>query len=273
MTGTPGTSRFRRGDDRLGGGGRETLSVVIPTKDAAHLLRDCLRSVDWADEIIVVDMSSVDETVEICARYPQCTVIQREGYIEDNVNHGFDRASMDWILRLDTDEEVTPELAAEIRAILARPPEGVTGFEFWERPVILGRELTHGFGRRHYRQMLFRRGAARYPARRYHEAFETHGTWLRGEHGYLHHNYATVADYLRKIDFYTSGDIARAQLAETRPPTRDGARETLRAFYLYYFKRRGYRDGWVGFVDASMRAFYQLVYWAKLRERWERERR
>lgn len=250
---------------------RETLSVVIPTKNAAHLLRDCLASVAWADELVVVDMFSDDGTEELCARYPQCRVFRREDYIFGNVNFGFEQATSDWILRLDTDERIPPELAEEIQTLLAAAPPGVAGYELWERPIVLGRELRYGFGARHFRKALFRRGSARYPVQREHEELETSGTWLRLRAGYVHHNYARVSDYLQKIDYYTERDVERLEL-EQKPRARDAARDPLRAFWLYYFKRRGYRDGWVGFVDAAMRAVYQFVSWAKARERWERER-
>lgn len=251
---------------------RETLSVVIPTKDAAALLKDCLASVAWADEIVVVDMFSTDETPEVCAEHPHCRLLRREDYIFGNVNFGFDQASSDWVMRLDTDERITPELAEEVLGILADHPEGVTGFEFWERPVILGRELTHGFGRKHYRKMMFRRGAARYPVRSEHEDLEASGTWLRTRHGYLHHNYTSVGQYLAKTDYYTQRDAERASLPARAPGQVQAVVDSLRAFYFYYLRLQGYRDGWVGFVDAAMRGFYQLTYWAKLRERWERER-
>jgi glycosyltransferase involved in cell wall biosynthesis len=250
----------------------QTLSVVIPTKNAAELLTGALESVKWADELIVVDMFSTDETDEVCARYPNCRVFKRDDYIFGNVNFGFDQATTDWVMRLDTDERIPPELAEEVRAILAAPPGGVTGFEFWEQTFRLGRELEHGFGRKHFRKMMFRRGSARYPVRSEHESLETSGTWLRSEHPYLHLNYPRVADYLEKTNYYTGKDVERVVLPDRPPTTWDGARETLRAFYLYYLKWRGYKDGWVGFLDAAMRSFYQLVYWAKLRERWERER-
>lgn len=246
-----------------------SLTVVIPTKNAASLLKDCLASVAWATEIIVVDMFSTDGTADVCATYPQCRLIEREDYIFANVNHGFDLATSDWVMRLDTDERVTPELAAEIHDMLENPPEGITGFEFWERPVILGQELHHGFGRPHHRPMLFRRGMAKYPVRSEHEGFETSGVWAKMEHGYLHFNYTTVGQYLAKTDYYTDRDLERAALPETRPPVHTAVRETARAFYLYYFRYRGRRDGWVGFVDAGMRAMYQFVWWAKLRHRWE----
>lgn len=245
---------------------------MIPTKDAAQLLKDCLASVAWADEIIVVDMFSIDETGAVCAEYRQCRLFERDDYIFGNVNFGFDRATSDWVMRLDTDERVTPELAAELQDILAGPPDGVTGFEFWERPVILGRELAHGFGRKHYRKMMFRRGTARYPVRSEHEDLETSGTWLRTRHGYLHYNYSSVGQYLEKIDYYTARDVARATITEAAPPMSRGVGESVRAFCLYFLRFRGYRDGWVGLIDAAMRGFYQFAYWAKLRERWETER-
>jgi glycosyltransferase involved in cell wall biosynthesis len=252
---------------------RQTLTVAIPTKDVADLLADCLASVAWADEIIIVDMFSSDDTEEVCARYPQCRFFQRSGYIEANVNYAFDQATSDWVLRLDSDERITPELAWEIQSILADPPKDVTGFEFWERPFILGRELHYGFGQKHYRKLLFRRGAARYPLKHYHEELETSGTWVRGKHSYVHLNYTEVRDYLVKTNLYTDGDALRADLPVKAPVVLDATREAARAFYLYYLKRRGFRDGWIGFLDAGMRSVYQFVYWAKLRERWERERR
>jgi (heptosyl)LPS beta-1,4-glucosyltransferase len=251
---------------------RETLTVCIPTKDAANLLADCLASVAWADEIIVVDMFSADRTRDLCAEYPHCRFFERSDYIFGNLNFAFDHATSDWVLRLDSDERITPALGEEIRAILREPPRDVTGFEFWERQFVLGRELHHGFGRKHYRKILFRRGTARYAVRHEHEDLETEGRWLRGRHGYIHLNYNAVDDYLRKTSYYTDKDVERVTLPEAAPRQADALREVARAFYLYYLKYRGYRDGWRGLLDAGMRSAYQFVYWAKLRERWERER-
>ncbi|GAC1361639.1 MAG: glycosyltransferase family 2 protein [Actinomycetota bacterium] len=247
---------------------RETLSVVIPTKNAAHLLKDCLASIAWADDIIVVDMFSTDATASLCEEYPQCRLIQRDDYIFGNVNHGFDLALGQWVMRIDSDERITPELAAEIQEILSCPPDDVTGYEFWERPIMLGRELRYGFGRQHFRKMMFRRGAARYPVRSEHEDLETSGLWVRAKGGYLHYNYTSVGQYLKKMDYYTECDVERMVAPDVKPRSVNAVKEPLRAFYLYYLKYQGFRDGWVGLVDATMRAMYQFVTWAKVRERW-----
>lgn len=252
-------------------GQREELSVVITTRNQAGLLRDCLRSVAWADEIIGIDDCSSDDTAQVFQEYPQCRYFQRRDYLNGNMNFGFDQASKPWVMRIDSDERITVELASEIHATLADPPTGVTGFEFWERPIILGRELKHGYGRRHYRKMMWRRSAARYRVRESHEDLETSGVWLRSQNGYLHFSHPSVSQYLAKTDLWTEQDVVRDSLPSKAPGVGRAAWETARAFYLYYLKTRGYRDGWVGLVDAGMRAFYQFTYWAKLRERWERQ--
>lgn len=251
---------------------RATLSVVIPTKNSADILAECLESVAWVDEIVVVDMFSTDDTAAICARYPQCHLVQRDDYIFGNVNHGFDLATSDWVLRLDTDERITPELAAEIQQILAAPPPDVTGYLFRQRMFILGRELRYGAGSDHYRQMMFRRGAARYPVRSEHEALETSGTWLRGSNAYLHYNYSSIGQYLVKTRYYTDRDVERAELPPRRPTFAKAVLEMARASYLYVLKKQGYRDGWRGILDGGMRALYQLMFWLKLRRRWRAER-
>ena len=250
---------------------REGLSVVITSRNQAHLLRDCLQSVAWADEIIAIDDDSTDETPAVFQEYPQCRYFRRHDYLNGNMNYGFDLATNPWLMRIDTDERITRELAAEIQETLADPPEDVTGFEFWERPIILGRELQHGYAAKHYRKMMWRRSAARYPVQDSHEELETSGVWRRSHHGYMHISHPSVSQYLMKTNFWTDQDAVRDSLPAKAPGVSRAARETARAFYLYYLKRRGYRDGWVGLVDAGMRAIYQFTYWAKLRERWERQ--
>ncbi len=248
--------------------GRESLTVVIPTRNAAALLADCLESVAWADELIVVDMFSTDDTGAVCARYPQCRLVQRDDYIFGNVNFGFDEATSDWVMRLDTDERITPELAQEIGTILSDPPPDVVGYLFRQRMIILGRELRHGAGSDHYRQMMFRHGTARYPVRSEHEALETTGTWLRARNAYVHHNYSSVRQYMTKARYYTDKDVERAELPKRRPTIAKALFETARAEYLYVVKKQGFRDGWRGILDGTMRAVYQFLFWTKLRRRW-----
>ena len=246
--------------------------MVIPTKNAAHLLRDCLPTVSWADEIIVVDEFSTDDTVAVCAEYSQCVVHQHEDYIQANYNFGFALAKSDWVMRLDADERITPELAAEIPGLIRDAPADVAGYCFWERPVIMGRELRHGWAKRHHRQMLFRRGTAHYPLRTEHDALEGSGRWMRGRHGYLHLNYDSPAQFLVKVRRYIERDVPRAELPARRPALWRPAVEAVRAFWFYYLKSQGFRDGRRGLIDAGLRAYYRWAEARALRARWDSER-
>jgi glycosyltransferase involved in cell wall biosynthesis len=253
-------------------GERQSVTVVIPTRDSAHLLEECLQSVAWADEILVIDMNSSDGTEALCARFPQCRLRRREDYIFGNMNFGFEEAKSEWILRLDSDERITPGLRREIAEFLGDPPTGITGLRCWERLVVLGRELRWGRGRRHSRKLLFRRGSAHYQVKSEHEDLVSSGEWLESTHGYMHLNYQSVADYLRKTEYYTSRDVDRVDLPARAPGVRQTIKDVARPFYMHYLRGRGYRDGWIGFLDAGMMSVYQFVLWGKLRERWERER-
>ena len=256
-----------------GAGGDPTVTVVIPTKNAAHLLRECLPRVRWADEIIVVDEFSSDDTLAVCASFPQCVVYQHEDYIQANTNYGFDRAKSDWVMRLDSDEWITPELAEEIPKLIRTAPEDVVGFSFWERPIVMGREMRHGWGRRHHRQMLFRRGRARYPLRTEHDALEAEGRWLRSP------STATCTSTTSRrgsswtrCALYIERDVPRAVLPERRPPLWRGPFEFARAIWFYYLKSQGFRDGRVGLIDATLRGYYRAAEWRALRRRFDRER-
>jgi glycosyltransferase involved in cell wall biosynthesis len=255
-----------------GAGGDPTVTVVIPTKNAAHLLRESLPTVSWADEIVVVDEFSSDDTLAVCASYPQCVVYQREGYIFARANYGFERARSDWVMRLDSDEWITPELAEEIPTLIRSVADDVVGFSFWERPVVMGRELRHGWGSRHFRRMLFRRGAAHYPVRSEHEALEGDGTWLQGKHGYLHFNYASPREFVAKMHEYIGYDMERAELPAHRPPLWRGWLGFAQAFYFYYLKLQGFRDGRVGVIDAALRSHYRWAEHRALRRRFDAER-
>src|SRR5713101_2099961 len=93
---------------------RQTLSVVIPTLNVEAIIARCLEALRWADEVVVVDMFSTDRTREICESYPNVRFLQKQDYIFANVNYGMEAATGDWVMRLDSDEVPTPELAREI---------------------------------------------------------------------------------------------------------------------------------------------------------------
>lgn len=247
---------------------RETVAAVIPTKNALPLLRACLESVRWCDEIIVVDMFSTDGTVEAAREFPQCRVIQREAYIYDNFNAGMDAASTDWIIRLDSDEALTPELASELEERLRSADPTVAGFRAPVQLYFFGQRI-HGAFARDSRETMFRKGAARYPVRSEHEGLVTTGRWLTCKGAYVHRTNPTVGSWIRKMDYYSDRDIERLA-APVRPSPARGIYVAIRMFLRMYFRLGCWRDGYAGFIVAWGTAFSMLILDAKMWEAWRR---
>lgn len=258
------------------GPGRETVAVVIPTYNVGDIIGECLDRVRWADEVIVVDMFSTDQTAEVCRRYPNVRFFQRRDYIFGNVNFGMEQATADWVIRLDSDELLSSELQESIQAVLAHPESRVSGYRFPSVQFMFGEPLRHGVGlpERNLRKCMFRRGAGHYLCRSEHEDILTDGPIgvLRGH--FEHRTNHTVDEVLRKTSYYTSKDLERVSPLELGPPRPWRALyRSVRMFVLYYFQWRGYKDGYLGFFSSLFRGpMYILIEEAKRWERWRGDR-
>lgn len=253
--------------------GHESVSVIIPTYNAARTLRQCLDALTWADQVIVVDMFSTDGTPEICASYPNVRFVQRKGYIYENVNYGFDQAETDWVIRLDSDEVIGAELRDSVLRVLEDPPEGVSGFLFRGVHLMFGQPMHHGpyLPEFCWRKHMFRRGTARYRCHSEHEDIEATGRLERLPGFYEHFTNPTVSELFAKMNYYTDKDAERYSGEEVYPPSRlKVVWRAVKLFLLYYLKYRGYRDGHAGFYCALFRgALYQSLEAAKRWERWK----
>jgi glycosyltransferase involved in cell wall biosynthesis len=245
------------------------LSVTIITKNEAADLDAALASVAWADEIVVVDSESTDDTVAIARRHnARVEVRQWPGYIAQK-NHAAAIASHDWILSLDADERVTPELASEIRALIAGEPRAAA----YRVPRVtwhLDRWIRTTDWYPDHQTRLYDRRAAAWTGRYVHEAVTARGEigQLRGE--LQHYAYRDISDHLETIDRYTT--LAARQMFEDgrRASLGDLAVHPLFAFLRNYLARGGFRDGAAGFLISRMNAYYVFLKFAKL---WELERR
>jgi glycosyltransferase involved in cell wall biosynthesis len=166
------------------GAPRAPLSVIVTTGNEARNIVACLASVQWAAEIIVVDSGSRDATVELAR--PLAHQVLEHPYESParQKNWAIPQARHPWVLILDADERVTPELAAEIRALLAAGP-GRRGYWIYRRNTFLGREIRHGGWERDRVIRLFARDHARYPDVQVHEEMQVDGEVgvLRGRNG------------------------------------------------------------------------------------------
>lgn len=246
------------------------ISVVISTFNRADSLsRTLLSVVKFADEIIVVDNESTDKTAEIAKRF-HAKIFRRPNNLMLNVNknYGFSKATGTWILCLDDDEEVPPELAKEILSVV--DSSSAAGFWIPRKNIIFGRWIRHGIWWPDQQLRLFRRGAGRYAEKHVHEYVEVTGLTETLTNAYVHHNYDSVSQYLNKMQhIYTENEMQKYTAAGYRISWRDAIRFPLSDFMKLFFAQNGYRDGLHGLVLAMLQAFYSFIIFIKL---WEKEK-
>jgi glycosyltransferase involved in cell wall biosynthesis len=255
---------------------RQTAAVVIPTYNVASIIRPCLDSVSFADEVIIVDMFSTDETEEVCRSYPNVRFFQRLDYIYGNFNYGVDQATSDWIIKLDSDEVLNHELQQEVMRVLAKPEPGLKGYYFPSVQHMFGMAMRHGVGAPSVtaRVSMFLRGTARYQVRAEHEGLCAQGPfgWFKGY--YEHYTNHTTSEVIRKFDYYTNKDIDRVPPDQlTAPSVWRIVYRCLRQFIWMYIQMGGYKDGALGFFSSAFRGpVYILIEEAKRWERWRATR-
>jgi len=241
------------------------LSVTVITKNEAADIGHMLESVRFADEIIVVDSHSTDDTVAIARRHTDRVVVRDwAGYI-DQKNYAASVAAHNWILSVDADERVTPELAAEVKTHLQADPREAA-FRIPRVTWHLGRWIRTTDWYPDHQLRLYDRRSAQWTGRYVHEAVAVRGTTgrLRGE--LQHYAYRDIADHLETIDRYTT--LAARQMHEggRRAGLLELAGHPPLAFLRNYIAHGGIRDGVPGFIISAINAYYVFLKFGKL---WE----
>jgi len=246
----------------------KTFSVIVLTYNEAHRLRPCLESVAWADEIVVVDGGSTDETREVAGEFTPHVYVSdllgpdKPGGFSDQRNFALGKASGDWVFFLDADERATPELAAEIqKRLLCGPDEGHTVYRLRRREHFFGvySPHTHGLS---WMTRIVRRGQAKYDGRLVHEGLIYDGTMGDLQSQMLHFSKDTVAQYVATMNRYTSLEAEEA-VRKGEPLARTPWRGMIHAFCYRYFHMGSYREGTFGLLMSLMLTFYSYLSWAK----------
>jgi glycosyltransferase involved in cell wall biosynthesis len=244
------------------------ISAVVVCGNEEANLADCLESVRWCDEMVVVESLSTDRTPEIARRYTE-RVISRAwaGYVAQK-QFALEQATGDWILSLDADERCSPELREAIRAALASPQaDEVAGFEVRRHVFYLGRWIDHGGWYPDWKLRVVRRGRARWVGSDPHDRLEADGPVGRLEADLVHHTYRDFAQQLRTVDRF-SEVVAEGWLEQGRRfSLLDALFHPPAKFLECYVWKRGFLDGWPGFVIAATSAFYVFAKQVKLREK------
>lgn len=242
------------------------LSALVVARNEEQQLGDCLEALRFADEIVVVLDRSTDGSRGIAARYTD-KVIEGAWEIEgDRRNTGIDACSGNWILEVDADERVTPELADEIRRTIANAPPG--HFLIPYDNYIGSRLVRYGWGASwgvSATVRLFSRGMKRWGPQRIHPKLELGGARGRLKTPMVHFVDRNISDMLRRLDRYTSarardlrdsGDIGTFGL---------NLRRIFSRFWKCFVARKGYREGAYGFLIALMAGLYPMLSYLKAR--------
>jgi len=228
------------------------LSVIIICKNESLNIRSCLESVVWADEIIVVDSGSVDDTVAICREYTPHVYIHDWPGFGAQKNRALDYASKDWVLSLDADERVTPDLHAElVRAMTGAEMEGY----FVPRlSQFCGHFIRHSGWYPDYVLRLFKKSNGRFSDDLVHESVVLQGNAGKLSCPLLHYSYRNEADVNRKVEQYATA-AARQMFQKGKVATvADAPVRAGWAFFRTYCLRLGFLDGTAGFNIARMNA-------------------
>jgi len=249
------------------------VSVVVLTYNESARVRDCLESVRWADEIVVVDGFSTDDTVAIARNFTG-KVFQSDrlspknpgGYSEQR-NFALQHVTSPWAFFIDADERCTPELSSEIQKTLAGPPpEEVTAFQIRRKEYFFGvhTQYTHGSG---WLVRLFRKDGVRWNDRLVHEGIVTSGTIRKLQGELLHYSKDSIADYLATQNRYTSLEALELE-QQNSPLLRRPLLDSMRTFCNLYIYKGAYREGAFGLIMSVFFASYSFQTWAK---HWESE--
>ncbi|MCC2596390.1 glycosyltransferase family 2 protein [Pusillimonas sp. MFBS29] len=238
------------------------LSVIIITKNEARHIGECIASVSFADEVIVVDSGSTDQTREIAESLgAKVTLADWPGFGPQK-NRALDLAGAEWVLSIDADERVTPELAAEIQAELENPC--AEAYKIPRLSNYAGRWIRHSGWWPDHVLRLFKRGTARFKDVAVHESVQTSAPVHTLRAHFLHYPYADLESHIVKLNHYSS--VAAAMLhARGKKTSLPGViGHAVWTFIRIYGIRRGFLDGKAGFLLAVMASIGSFFRYSKL---------
>lgn len=238
------------------------ISVTIISKNEEANIERCLKSVQWADEIIVVDAESTDATADI-ARRLNATVIVRawEGFAKQK-EFAMQQAKNEWVFSIDADEEVTPELQKEILATIVRT-DALNGYEVPRKSYFLGKFIRYGGWYPGYQRRLFRKSRSTMNHRPVHEGFLVEGLIGILTSDLNHYTYSSLHQYLEKMNDYSSLDVLNKISGGRTIRWYNFIFNPLSVFLRMFVSLKGYKDGFHGLLIAYYSAVHSLAIYAK----------
>jgi glycosyltransferase involved in cell wall biosynthesis len=245
-----------------------TVSAIVVCFNEERNIGACLDSLRWCDEIVVVDSFSTDRTLEICRQYTERVVQRKWAGYRDQKAFAHSLATKDWVLLVDSDERVSPELRDEIKESLASYDSAYAGFSVPRLLFYLGRWWWRGGWYPDADVRLFRRERATWGGTDPHEKILVDGKVRRLRNPLYHFSYRDIEDHIQRINRFTS--ILSQELSNEKKRWRlsDALLRPGFRFFRSYVLQRGFLEGFAGFYVAVTSAVYVFLKYAKL---WELE--
>lgn len=239
------------------------VSVLILTFNEENHIEDCLKSVSWADEVIVVDSFSNDRTLKIIKEHNVKIVQEKWRGFSSQRNLGLEYCSNDWVLVVDADERVTPELKKEIINRLEQAND-YNGYYIPRKTYFLGKWIKHCGWYPDHVLRLFRKSKGKYKERMVHESVE-----LDGQAGYLsncfiHYTYRDIEHFVDKMNSYSTLGAKEMFIKGKKVRLSDCMFRPSWALIKMYLLQRGYQDGIRGLIISVISAFYVFLKYIKL---------
>ncbi len=241
------------------------LSVIVITKDEQDNIEDCLESVKWAEEIIIVDSGSTDKTEAICRKFTD------NFYVKDWPGFGIQKqrslelASHEWVLSIDADERVTPELKSEIIDKITQN-SNVGGYLIPRLSNYLGKDIYHAGWYPDYTLRLVKRKKAYFTRDIVHEKMIVDGRVQKLSNHFIHYPYKDITHHLQKINTYSSLSADKMFSNGSRISWPMVVFKAIFGFIRSYVFRRGFLDGWPGLIVSISTGLSTYLKYLKLKE-------
>jgi glycosyltransferase involved in cell wall biosynthesis len=240
------------------------ISATVIVRNEEKNISDCLKSLDFADEIVVVDSGSSDRTKEICCSHPKVRFYERtwEGFGRQK-NMAADLAVNDWILNVDADERVTTEMLSAMRSADLL---NYAGFRVARRNFFAGRWVRYCGWYPDYNIRFYDRGRGRFSDRSVHESVECSGQVGTLQGDLLHYTYEGISDYLQRMDRYSSLAAEEIVKSGRNPGTCSLLLRPAFTFFKMYLLKLGIFEGYLGFQLSILYSMYTFAKYAKALE-------
>ncbi|MCD6098556.1 glycosyltransferase family 2 protein [bacterium] len=243
-----------------------TLSVILVVKNEEQNIARCLRTVSFADEILVADSGSTDRTVEIASRFTNKIFDVEKFHFSGTKQFLLEKATSDWALWIDADEWLTPELERSIKDVL-RTRSDYSGYYILRQSCYLGRWMKHSGWYPDWVLRLFRREEASFDGKAVHEGVNLTGKVGRLSGKLLHHPYRNISHHLEKMNLYTDLWSNEMLILGRKSSMLDVSLRPIWKIISTYLLKFGMLDGFPGLVLSVMSGYYTFLKYAKLYEK------